>query len=114
LLSSKGLPSGRQIESRAERLGERLEGRFSNTGKLPENIDHGLKRMQMQEEEWIETLADGRSVKFIYQVLPLDGTFITAQIAGNKVVYSIVWTKAGNLLSREDVESHFRDELSKK
>jgi hypothetical protein len=27
----------------------------------------------MQEEEWIETLADGRSVKFIYQVLPSDG-----------------------------------------
>jgi hypothetical protein len=103
------LPSGRQIKSRAERLGERLEGRFSNTGKLPKNIDHGLKRMPMQEEEWIETLADGRSVKFIYQVLPL-----AAQIAGNKVVYSIVLTKAGNPLNREDVESHFRDELSKK
>jgi hypothetical protein len=67
----------------------------------------------MQEEEWIKTLADGRSVKFIYQVLPLGGAFITAQIAGNKVVYSIVLTKAGNPLSREDVESHFRDELSK-
>jgi hypothetical protein len=96
------------------RDGGGIERRFSNTGKLPENIDHGLKRMQMQEEEWIETLADGRSVKFIYQVLPLDGTFITAQIAGNKVVYSIVLTKAGNPLSREDVESHFRDGLSKK
>ena len=52
-------------------------------------------------------------MKFIYQVLPLGGAFITAQIAGNKVVYSIVLTKAGNALSREDVESHFRDELSK-
>jgi hypothetical protein len=53
-------------------------------------------------------------VKFIYQELPADGAFITAQIAGNEVVYSVVLTKAGNPLSREDVESHFASELSKK
>jgi hypothetical protein len=53
-------------------------------------------------------------VKFIYQKLPEDGAFITAQIAGNEVVYSVVLAKAGNPLSREDVESHFKDELSKK
>lgn len=68
----------------------------------------------MPDEEWIKTLADGRQVKFIYQELSADGAFITAQIAGNKVVYSVVLTKAGNPLSREDVESHFAAELSKK
>jgi hypothetical protein len=68
----------------------------------------------MPDEEWIKTLADGRQVKFIYQELPADGAFITAQIAGNEVVYSVVLTKAGNPLSREDVESHFASELSKK
>jgi hypothetical protein len=63
---------------------------------------------------WIKTLDDGRSVKFIYQALPEDGAFITAQLAGNEVVYSVVLTKAGNPLSREEVESHFKGELSKK
>jgi hypothetical protein len=68
----------------------------------------------MPDEEWIKTLKDGRKVKFLYQELPEDGAFITAQLAGNKVVYSIVLAKARNPLSREDVESHFEGELSKK
>ena len=53
-------------------------------------------------------------MKFIYQELAEDGAFITAQLAGNEVVYSVVLTKARNPLSREDVESHFKGELSKK
>jgi hypothetical protein len=68
----------------------------------------------MPDEEWIKTLEDGRNVKFIYQELPEDGAFITAQLEGNEVVYSVVLTKARNPLSREDVESHFHGELSKK
>ncbi len=68
----------------------------------------------MPDEEWIKTLADGRNEKFIYQELPLDGAFLTAQLAGNEIVYSIILAKAGNPLSREDVESHFKGELSKK
>jgi hypothetical protein len=68
----------------------------------------------MPDEEWIKTLEDGRKVKFIYQELPNDGAFITAQFAGNEVVYSILLTKAGNPLSREAVESRFKGELLKK
>jgi hypothetical protein len=68
----------------------------------------------MPDEEWLKELADGRKVKFIYQELPEDGAFITAQIEGNEVVYSVVLTKARNPLSRDDVESHFKGELSKK
>jgi len=68
----------------------------------------------MPDEEWIKKLEDGRKVKFIYQELPEDGAFITAQIAGNEIVYSVVLTKAGNPLSREDVEGHFKAALSKK
>ena len=68
----------------------------------------------MPDEEWVKKLEDGRRVKFIYQELPEDGAFITAQIERNEVVYSVVLTKAGNPLSREDVESHFKGELSKK
>ena len=68
----------------------------------------------MPDEEWIKTIEDGRKVKFIYQELPDDGAFITAQIERNEVVYSVVLTKARNPLSRKDVESHFKGELSKK
>ena len=68
----------------------------------------------MPDEEWIKTLEDGRRVKFIYQQLAEDGAFITAQTEGNEVVYSVVLAKARNPLSREEVESHFKRELSKK
>ena len=68
----------------------------------------------MPDQDWIKTLADGRKVKFIYQELPEDGAFITAQIAGSEVVYSIVLANARNPLSREGVESRFEAELSKK
>jgi len=39
---------------------------------------------------------------------------MTAQIEGNKVVYSIILTKAKDPLSREEIETHFAGELSKK
>ena len=68
----------------------------------------------MPDQEWIKTPEGGRAVKFTYEQLPDDGAFITAQLAGNAVVYSVVLTKAGNPLSREDVESHFKSELAKK
>jgi hypothetical protein len=68
----------------------------------------------MPGDEWMKTRKDGRQIKFIYQELPKDGAFITAQIAGNEVVYSVILTKTKNPLSREDVEGHFEGELSKK
>jgi hypothetical protein len=68
----------------------------------------------MPDEEWIKTLEDGRIVQFIYQELLEDGAFISAQLAGNEVVYSVVLTNARNPLSRDEVESHFKIELSKK
>jgi hypothetical protein len=68
----------------------------------------------MPDDEWVKILEDGRKVKFIYDELPDDGAFITAQLAGNEVVYSVLLLKARNPLSREEVESHFEGELSKK
>ena len=70
--------------------------------------------MTVRDDEWIKKLEDGRNVKFIYQQLPKDGAFITAQIERNEVVYSVVLAKAGNPLSHADVESHFENELTKK
>jgi hypothetical protein len=68
----------------------------------------------MPDEEWIKTLQDGRKVKFIYQELAEHGAFISAQLAGNEVVYSIILTNAKNPLSHGDVESRFESELLKK
>ena len=68
----------------------------------------------MQDEEWIKTFDDGRKVKSTYQEIPEHGMFITAQIAGNEVVYSVLLTEASDPFSRDGVESHFKGELSKK
>jgi hypothetical protein len=65
-------------------------------------------------DEWIRTLEDGRKVKFTYQELVEDAAAISAQIQDNEVIYSIILTKAGNPLSREDIEGRFDRELSKK
>jgi hypothetical protein len=99
-----GIPTfhSRSAISRTER---RILAAHSDVARGVEN---------MPNEEWIKTLEDGRKVKFTDEELPEDGAFITAQIEGNKVVYSVVLTKARNPLSREDVENHFKGELSKK
>ena len=68
----------------------------------------------MPDEEWIKILEDGRKVKFIYQELPGEMAFITAQIAGNEVVYSIVLDNVKYPLSHQEVESRFAPELSKR
>jgi hypothetical protein len=73
-----------------------------------------VEELGMPSDEWIKTLADGRRVKFTNQELPDEGAFITAQVEGNKVVYSIVLTNAKTPLSRDEVENHFEGELLKK
>jgi hypothetical protein len=68
--------------------------------------------MKMPNDAWIRKLADGRKVKFSQDEL-MDATFITAQIEGNEVVYSILLNKAQTKLSREGVEGWFERELSR-
>ena len=70
--------------------------------------------MTMPDEEWIKILEDGRKVKFIYRDLPGEKAFITAQIARNEVVYSILLDNVKNPLSHQEVESRFAPELSKR
>ena len=68
---------------------------------------------KMPTDEWIRTIADGKKVKFSHDELT-DATFITAQIEGNEVVYSILLNKVETKLSREEVEGRFERELSRK
>jgi hypothetical protein len=69
---------------------------------------------KMRDQEWIKALADDTKEKFTCQELPDGGAFITAQIEGNRVVYSVLLTKTEKPLSRAEAESHFVCELSKK
>ena len=67
----------------------------------------------MPDEEWIKTLESGRKVKFTCQELPEELEFITAQLEGHEVVYSVVLDKAQKPHSREEVEGHFKVEMGR-
>jgi len=84
---------------------------IENLGASPTLGVRGITKMP--NDEWIRTLADGRRVKFNQDEL-MDATFITAQIEGSEVVYSILLNKARTKLTREGVEGRFERELSRK
>ena len=95
----------------ADRSGLCLLRPFTENQEASPNEVCGVTKMP--SDEWIRTFADGRKVKFSHDEL-IDATFITAQIEGNEVVYSILLSKAKTKLSREEVEGRFQRELSKK
>jgi hypothetical protein len=103
---------GKMQQTNARRLS--CPNKSASGNHLGQNDQHPPRDIKMPDEDWIKTLEDGRKVKFVYQELPEDGAFITAQIERNEVVYSVVLAKARNPLSRADVESHFKGALSKK
>ena len=67
----------------------------------------------MPSDERIRTFGDGRKVKFSHDGV-VDAAFITAQVEGNEVVYSILLSIAEDKLSREGVERRFERELAKR
>ena len=71
------------------------------------------KEQTWQTMSGLEALENGRRVKFSHDKLT-GATFITAQIEGNEIVYSILLSKSETDLSRKKVEGRFRDELLKK
>jgi hypothetical protein len=66
------------------------------------------------QDEWTKVISGEGLVKFTYQELSESGAFITAQIAGHEVVYSVILARVYSPLSREAVEHHFDHELSKR
>jgi len=59
------------------------------------------------EVEWTKVMSGDRLVKFTYLDLPEGKAFLTAQIAGHEVVYSVILQHADHPFSREGVEHHF-------
>jgi hypothetical protein len=62
-------------------------------------------------EEWLKVISGDRLVKFTYLELPGGSAFLTAQIAGHEVVYSVILSEAEHPFSRQGVERHFDYEL---
>ena len=63
------------------------------------------------EDEWTKVASGDRLVKFTYAELPNGEAFLTAQIAGHEVVYSVVLRQAERPFNREGVERHFNYEF---
>ena len=63
------------------------------------------------EDEWTNVISGNRLVKFTYADLPEGQAFLTAQIAGHDVVYSVILRQAEHPFSREGVERRFEYEL---
>jgi hypothetical protein len=59
------------------------------------------------EDEWTTVMSGGRLVKFTYSDLQQGGAFLTAQIAGHEVVYSVILRHAEHPFDRTGVERHF-------
>ena len=63
------------------------------------------------EDEWAKVISGDRLVKFTYSDLPDGAAFLTAQIAGHEVVYSIIVEETEQPFSRHGVERHFEYEF---
>ncbi len=62
-------------------------------------------------DEWMRSVPGDRLVKFTYLQLSDGGAFLTAQIGGHEVVYSVILDAVQDPFSREDVERHSEREL---
>jgi hypothetical protein len=62
------------------------------------------------EDEWTKVISGNRLVKFTYLELAEGKAFLTAQIAGHSVVYSVIVRQAEGPFNREGVERHFDHE----
>ena len=61
------------------------------------------------EDEWTNVISGDRLVKFTYLEIPEGKAFLTAQIAGHSVVYSVI-VRQPDPFTRAGVERHFDHE----
>jgi len=59
------------------------------------------------EDEWTTVISGDRLLKFTYSDLPDGKAFLTAQIAGHEVVYSVILRQAEHPFNPAGVERHF-------
>ncbi len=61
----------------------------------------------MPRDEWVGTLTDGRAAQYSRDVVPGDGTSMTAKVRGD----NIILTGSSREMTREQVEAEFASEL---
>ncbi len=61
------------------------------------------------KDEWTKVISGDRLVKFTYVDLPGGNAFLTPQIAGHEVVYSVLLGQAEYPFNREGVERQVQD-----
>src|SRR6185295_8962103 len=77
-------------------------------GRSPHEAFFTASAMQ---DEWTKLISGNRLVKFTCEDLGNGGTFLTAQLAGHEVVYSVLLAEAELPFTRDGVERHFAREL---
>jgi hypothetical protein len=97
---------------------------LGRSGYQPENDEKSPRRLRppagrrrpsssvrpkggVMQDEWTKVISGDRLVKFTYLDLPEGESFLTAQIAGHDVVYSVILRQAEHPFNREGVERHF-------
>ena len=63
------------------------------------------------EDEWTKVISGGRLVKFTYEDFATGVAFMTAQLARQEVVYTVILLQAERPYNRQTVERHFAYEL---
>jgi hypothetical protein len=59
------------------------------------------------EDEWTKVISGDRLVRFTYLELAEGEAFLTAQIAGHNVVYSVIVRQPEGPFTRASAERHF-------
>jgi hypothetical protein len=101
------------LRARAERLRQHAEvfqerSRMSSRRRaLFEDGTFVRPKGGVMEDEWMKVISGDRLVKYTYLDLPQGTAFLTAQIAGHDVVYSVFVRQAEHPFNREGVERHF-------
>jgi len=98
----------RQQAEEFQRTSRKNSGRPARSSK---SCTSARPKGGVMEDEWTRMMSGDRLVKFTYVDLPEGPSFLTAQIAGHDVVYSVILRQAEHPFSREGVERRFEYEL---
>jgi hypothetical protein len=98
-----------RLRQQAEKFQRRLDKELRPTMRaLFEELHVRHADRWPMEDEWTNTISGDRLVRFAYRDLPEGLAFLTAQIAGHEVVYSIILKAAP--FNRKSVERRFDQE----
>jgi hypothetical protein len=73
----------------------------------PKSCSSVRLQSEVMEDQWTKVISGNRLVKFTYLDLRDGEAFLTAQIAGHDVVYSVIVGHAEHPFNREGVERRF-------